>query len=43
MKCEPLLEPFLVQYSEEIDSASNQVRLYETKFTEVDNETTDDD
>ena len=43
MNREHLLEPFLVQFSNEIDMTAEQLKLHETKLTEVKSETTDDD
>ena len=43
MNCNPLLEPFLVLFSNEINLTAKQLKLNETKFTEINNETTDDD
>ena len=43
MNREPLLEPFLVQFTSEIDLTAEQLDLHETKFTKVCDETTDDD
>ena len=42
MNREPLLEPFLVQFSSQIDLVA-QLELHETRITEVTGETTDDD
>lgn len=42
MICDALLEPFLVQFSNEID-LTDQLELHETRITEVTGETTDDD
>jgi len=42
MNREPLLEPFLVQFSNEIDLI-DRLELHETRITEVTGETTDDD
>ena len=42
MNCDPLLEPFLVQFSNEIDLTAEELELRETRITEVKNETTDD-
>ncbi len=43
MHCIPLFEPFLIQFSNEIDLTIKQFELHETDFSKVDDETTDDD
>lgn len=43
MNRDPLLEPFLVQFSNEIDLTAEQLELHETRVKKVEDETTDDD
>ena len=43
MHCIPLFEPFLIQFSNEIDLTTDQLEVHETRIKEIEDETTDDD